>query len=82
MINRNLVLASSLLVLLLNIVALVYLYSQSNQLEQKIIELESNRQQHLHIIYPQPLDKDISTSLAEIDARIKAIEGTLQINAK
>ena len=43
MINRNLVLASSLLVLLLNIVALVYLYSQSNQLEQKIIELESNK---------------------------------------
>ena len=82
MINRNLVLASSLLVFLLIIVALVYLYSQSNQLEQKIIELESNRQQHLDIIYPQPLDKDISTSLAEIDARIKAIEETLQINAK
>ena len=80
MTNKNLFVVVCVLVVMLNIVALAYLDGQTRDLKKKIVELESNRQQPLDIIYPQALDKNISTNLAEIDTRIKKIENALERN--
>ncbi len=80
MTNKNLFLVVCVLIAMLNIIALAYLDGQTRDLKKKIAELEYNRQQSLDIIYPQSLDKNISTNLAEIDTRIKEIENALERN--
>ncbi len=80
MINKNLFIIVCVVIVLINIIALAYLENRTHELREKIVELESSREQSLDIIYPKSIDENISTNLSEIDMRIRAIEDALDQN--